>query len=104
MAGLVEIDAWAPSNHVHALENIGYCVRIDAANLTKIPLARSTANGAHFPDIGNGIVETARPSLIILPLRFDWSPRGFGGSARTCAAAQSKPRAHQITAVPPAIS
>jgi hypothetical protein len=77
MAGLVEIDAWAPSNHVHALENIGDCVSIDAANLTKIPLARSTANGAHFPDIGNGIDEAARPPLIIRPLRFNWRPGGF---------------------------
>jgi hypothetical protein len=77
MAGLVEKDAWAPSNHVHALENIGDCVSVDAANLTKIPLATSTANGTHFPDIGSRIDEAARPPLIILPLRFDWSPGGF---------------------------
>jgi hypothetical protein len=77
MAGLVEIGAWAPSNHVHALENIGYCVSVDAANLTKIPLATSTANGTHFPDIGSGIDEAARPPLIIRSLSFNWSPGGF---------------------------
>jgi hypothetical protein len=77
MAGMVKIDAWAPSNHVRALENIGDRVSVDPANLTKIPLARSTANGPHFPDIGSRVDEAARPPLIILPLRFDWSPGGF---------------------------
>jgi hypothetical protein len=77
MAGLVEIDAWAPSNHVHALENIGDCVGVDAANLTKIPLASSASNGAYFPDTGGGIDEAARPQFVIVPSRLNRSPGSF---------------------------